>query len=425
MDYSAFFVPIVTLVTAQITVLDLARFRFSMKKMYVLLGASLLIQTLVSGSILYFLGYNGYVRWFFITMDLPCILLFLYTAKHRDMRDIFTIMIAIFINFAISLPSLWLTHFLDGYYNLYSLIRIIVFTIIFIPMHLFLRRQYLRLQDELKKGWGIFSILPMICLIFLYYQYMRFSVKGDNANMLLNSVSMSAIIGVVFWVLFYVFKQLHEKYLAQEQQRILTLQNKAQQDQFEQHEEMSEQMNRRWHDLRHSTQELIELLETGNTEAALSYLREQRGMEEVPKTDYCLHPEVNSILCLWVERSRKADIEVEIHTDVPKQLEIDPMELSALFANAFENAYDGCQRIKEGLPKYIKVESHYNGKRLAIGFMNSCIDDIRFENDMPVSAMNGGGIGTRSMKYTVQRFRGTVYFGVKDNVFAARFVLNI
>lgn len=425
MDYSAFFVPLITLVIAQVTVLDLSRFRFPMKKIFVLIGAFLLLQVLASGSILVFLGYNEYVRWFFVTIDIPGIFLFLYTAKRRDMRDFFTIMVTVFINFSVSLPSLWLSELFNGYYNWYNLIRIIVFLLIFIPMHLFFRKHYLSLQDELEKGWGILSILPMICFVLLYYQYIHYSNGGEHTEMILNSLSISAILVVSFWVLYYVINQLHEKYLAQEQQRILTMQNKAQQKQFEQYQEMSEKMNRRWHDLRHSMQELIDLLEAGDTGMALAYLKEQSGIEEVPKIDYCLHPQVNSILCLWTERSRNAGIEVDIHADVPKQLEIDPTELSALFANAFENAYDGCMRITEIVPKFIKVETHYNGKRLAISFLNSCIEDILFENDLPVSDKNGGGMGTRSMTYTVRRFHGTAYFGAKDHVFSARFVLNI
>jgi hypothetical protein len=120
-----------------------------------------------------------------------------------------------------------------------------------------------------------------------------------------------------------------------------------------------------------------------------------------------------------------AGIAADIHTDVPEKLEIDPMELSALFANAFENAYEGCLRLPDEVEKYIRVEASYNRKRLAVGFTNSCIHDIRFENDMPVSQKQGGGIGTRSMAYTVLRFHGTQYFNAKDGVFTARFILNI
>jgi hypothetical protein len=236
---------------------------------------------------------------------------------------------------------------------------------------------------------------------------------------------ISLLIVVVFFVLYYVFKQLHEKHLIQEQQRILVMQNKAQLDQFVQQKEITEIENRRWHDLRHSMQELIDLIEAGKVDTALAYMREQRGVEHVTKTNYCLHPAVNSILCLWAERSRRAKIELEICTDIPDKLEIDPMELSTLFANALENSYEGCMRLEEGASKFIKVTARYNGKHLAVGFSNSSLNNIEFENDTPVSAKSGGGIGTRSMIYTIQRFHGTIFFAEKNNVFTTRFILRV
>ncbi len=426
MKYSAFAVPIVTLFTSFLAVMDLAQFRYSKNKLFVILAVELTIQALINGSILYFLGYETYVRLFFFTVDIPAFITFIYISKFRDMRDVFTTMVIIFISIAISIPSIWISSFINAkYYAIYNLTRLIVFFLVFMFLHIFIRKPYKQLQNELKKGWGIFSILPAIGFVFLYYQYLQYGIEGNNTSMLINSVGISFLIVIVFWVLYYVFQQLHEKYLVQEQQRIFSMQNKAQLDQFEQQKEMAEKSNRRWHDFRHSIQELIELMEAGETEAALAYLKEQRGMSEVPKVEYCLHTAVNSILCLWAERSRKAGIEVTIHTDVPNKLEIDPMELSALFANAFENAFDGCLRLPEDEPKFIKVDSHYNGKHLAIGFTNSCNNNIRFENDMPVSTKSGGGIGTRSIAYTVKRFRGTVYFTSVDHVFSARFVLKI
>lgn len=425
MDYAAFLVPIVTLITAQITAMDLARFRFPWKNMFVILSIQLVVQALISGSILFFLGYDVYVRWFILIVDLPAFLVFLYVSARRDMRDVFTVMITIFINIVISIPAAWASQLLGGGYDWYNLIRIVLFVFIFFVLHFFIRKRYLELQDVLEKGWGIFSIQPAIGLILIYNQYLQYGINEVSIQMLLNCALISFLILIVFWVLYYVFKQLHEKHLIQEQKRILAIQNKAQLDHFEQQKEMAEMTNRRWHDLRHSMQELIDLLEAGDVDTAMTYLKEQRGMADVPKTNYCLHPAVNSILCLWAERSRREGIEVELRMDVPEQLTIDPLELSALFANAFENAYEGCLRSSEGTVKFIKAEARYNGKLLAVGFTNSCVGNIKFENGMPVSGKSGGGIGTRSMAYTVQRFRGNISFTAEDTVFTVRFVIKI
>lgn len=424
MDYSALLMTAITLITAQITVLDLGRFRFGKKKMFVILSLLFAVQVVVNGSLL-MLGLKYYARTYILTVDLPDVLVFWYVSKRRDFRDLFTVLLTIFLSFSLSIPSLWILQLFEGNYWWYDLFRVIFYIIVLILLHLFIRKRYILIQDEIDKGWGMFCILPLIGSIILYYQYSEYIKTGRFANVAADCTLVILIMATVFAVFYYIFNQLHEKYIALEQKRILTMQNKAQRDQFEQQREAAEKTNRRWHDLRHNMQELIELLEAGDVETALAYLKEQRGTDQIPKESYCLNPAVNSILCLWAERARMASIVTEIHTDVPEKLEIDPMELSALFANAFENAYEGCLRLPDELEKYIRVEASYNRKRLAVGFTNSCIQDIRFENDMPVSQKQGGGIGTRSMAYTVQRFHGTQYFNAKDCVFTARFILNI
>lgn len=425
MNISDLFLPIITLVTGQITAMDLGKFRFERKKLIAILALELLISVVLSSSLLLIFGYNQYANWFFFTVDLPAIITMFYISKRRDMRDAFTILVAVFINYAISIPSMRICQVMDKGYSWYNLSRIIIFTVIIFSLHFFVRKRYILVQDEIEKGWGVFCILPFIGSIALAKKYLKFSREGDFNSIFSDCVIIVLIMATIFAVFNYVFNQLHEKYLVQEQRRILTMQNKAQKDQFEQLKEAAEKTNRRWHDMRHNTHELIGLLEAGNTEMALDYLKEQSGIGDVPKELYCLHPAVNSILCLWAERSRKSGIHIEILADVPANLDIEPMELSALFANAFENAYDGCLRLPENEPMFIKIEAHYNGKRLAIGFMNSCVEEISFIDDIPVSTKIGGGIGTRSMAYTIQRYRGAIYFEAKDKVFTSRFILNI
>lgn len=425
MDYSALVMTFITLLTAQITVVELARFRYHMRTIRLILVIELVIQVAVNGLLIYFAGVEQMKSLYFLTVDIPAFITFFIISGRRDLRDLFTVLITLFLSFSISIPCMGVKQLLGHGYWWYDFCRAILYAVAFLFLHLFVRKSYIQVQDEVKKGWGVFSILPTIGCLFLFYKYLIYLLKGDFSLIFADCVMISCVMTVVFLVFFYVLTQLHEKYILQEQKRILDIQNKAQQNQFEQHMEANEKINRRWHDMRHNTQQLIYLLEAGETSIALNYLKEQRGADEIAKEEYCLHPAVNSILCLWVQRAKKAGIHVDINADVPEMLEIEPMELSSLFANAFENAYDGCMRLSDEGKKYIKVDAYYNGKRLAIGFMNPCLEDIPFYEGHPVSSKADGGIGTRSIMYTVKRFRGTAYFKAEKGVFTARFILNI
>lgn len=425
MDLSIVFMPVVTLFTGQLIVLDLARFRFARKKLYKIVALEFILQVLLSAAILLVYGYEAYVLSFFFCMELPAILTLFYASRRRDFRDLFTILITVFLSLSFSIPSMWIAQYIGGSYWWYNLIRIGLFLVIFYLLHKHVRQRYIQIQEDLEHGWGIFCILPLIACFSMYSQYLNYSRNHSFSSVMANCAMIILMMGTIFAVFNYVLKQLHEKYLLQEKSRILEMQNRAQLAQFEQQREAAEKLNRRWHDLHHSVQKLIELLEDGEVETALGHLKEQRGAEQVINESYCMHPAVNSMLCLWAARSRKAGIRMELGVDLPEALSIEPMELSALFANAIENAYEGCMRLPENEERYIKVEAHWKNRRLAIGITNSCLTDIPFDGDLPVSMKQNGGIGTRSMVYTVERFLGSYYFEAKKGVFTARFLLYI
>lgn len=425
MDYTAILVPLITLLISQVLVFDLGRFRFPKKTVLIIFGIQLFVIAAISGVLLIIGGLTIYAKWYVLTMVIPSISTFVYTSNRRDARDVFTIVTTIFINFLISIPAMWFIRYYLGGYVQYNLARLLLFAVVFFLIHTFFRKQYLLIQDEIEKGWAIFSILPVLGSVVLYYGYIWYGQTGSYMEILYTLSITTVCIASVYVVIFYMFQQLLEKYMVQEQRRILAMQNKAQLDQHVLFKEAAETSNRRWHDLRHTTQTLIGLLESGQTSAALEYLKDHMGLESFHKEEYCLHSAVNSILCLWAERARKADISMEILVDLPEMLTIEPLELSALFANAIENAYNACLALPTDVQRFIKVESHYSSRRLAIGITNTSSDDIRFEGGMPISFKEGGGIGTQSMVYTVNRFQGAYSFGVEDGLFFSRFVLNV
>ncbi|MBI9095521.1 MAG: GHKL domain-containing protein [Sphaerochaeta sp.] len=425
MDYSAIFIPMLTLLISQAIVLDLARFRFPRKKVVLILAIELGVLVIVSSAVLILAGLAMYARWYVLILVIPSYTTYIYTSKYRDGRDMFTIVTTIFISFFISIPAMWFSRFNGSGYWHYNFARIVLASIVFVFIHYVFRKSYLLAQEEIDKGWGVFSILPFLGSVVLYYTFVRYGRRGSFIEVLYATSATMVIMVAVYAVIFYMFQQLHEKYIVLEQQRILAMQNKAQFEQYLLFKETSETMNRRWHDLRHTTQVMIELLESGDTDTALSNLKDQMGMSSYTYEEYCQHPAVNSILCLWAERSRKENILLSIVANVPATLEIESVELSALFANAIENAYYACMELPDDVERYIKVEAHYNGKRLAIGITNTCRDSVRFENDMPISSKEGGGIGTLSMLYTVKRFHGAYTFSAEDGLFSTRFVLNV
>lgn len=419
----AIFVPIITLIIAQGIAVDLGCLRFHGKKLWLILGIELILQVMLNAPIILIFGLQLYAKYYVVTMDLPAILLFFFLSKRRDFSTLYTILCTIFASFSITFTAIWIVNIFDGSYILYNFTRILLFVFTMFIVHHFLREKYQLIQRELDKGWGMFCILPMICIVAMYYQYYRYGFTNNDLMSLLYSNSIILIMLIIFITFIYVFHQLHERNLLREQQRILALQCKVQWGMFEYQKEASETTNRKWHDFRFHTNNLIELLEEGEIDVALTYLKEQQILDIPENVEYCKHTSVNSILLLWAGRIQKAGISMDIKTEIPQSLNIDPTELSSLFANAIENAYYGCECLPEDCAKYITIEANYSEDRLAVVITNSCQSDIRFHDNLPISQNEGGGNGTRSIQFIAKRHKGTVFFDARDNQFSLRAVL--
>ena len=277
------FVPMITLLIAQITAVDLGYLRIRGKKLCLVLVLELLLQVIFNVTILLMFGLQVYVKWYVITMDLPAILLFFFISGYRDQRAWYTILCTIFVSFAISFFAIWVINIFSGSYILYNVTRVLLFIPTFIIIHFKIRRKYQMLQRELSKGWGIYGILPMIHIAAMYYQFNRYGISIKNFGTLLYGSIIILAMLTVFLIFVYIFNQLHDKYLLQEQQRILAIQNKMQKEMFELQYEVAEKTNRRWHDFRFQSNHLIELLEMGGTQAALEYLNEHQKSDEGSK----------------------------------------------------------------------------------------------------------------------------------------------
>lgn len=116
---------------------------------------------------------------------------------------------------------------------------------------------------------------------------------------------------------------------------------------------------------------------------------------------------------------------MKYNISMPEDIRIDNVDLTCILGNTLENALEGTLRLGENVKKEISLTAKYIDKRLRIQVENNCLTDIEFENDLPITQKQGGGTGTKSITYTVDRYDGTIGFSAVDGVFTTQIVLNL
>ena len=294
-----------------------------------------------------------------------------------------------------------------------------------------LRPHFRRLVEVLGKEWQFITLAAfffyVLEAVILYYPRFYW-YEADNRWYLVASSYL--VFFSVYWLIFRSIGAIVGKCEAQERERILAQQNKLWEEQLEEQKNAVNAARRDRHDLRHHYDTLLSMLEGGKTQEAVSYLTAQtQRTESVVLSDVCQHPAANAILSRWAARARENGIKTEIDASIPANLPMDEVALAGILANSFENAVEGCLRTPEGTVRFITVNiaySVYNGAgKLYIAFKNACTDNVVFESDLPKSQKPGGGTGTRSIRYTAERYNGMVEFAAQDGVFRTRVLLHL
>lgn len=100
-------------------------------------------------------------------------------------------------------------------------------------------------------------------------------------------------------------------------------------------------------------------------------------------------------------------------------------DLYSFFGNAIDNAIEYLARIDDKAKRIINVNVRQKGAFIGICVENYCEDKLVFENGLPVttkSDKNFHGFGTKSMRYIVEKYGGSISFEVCGRMFTVNII---
>lgn len=316
-----------------------------------------------------------------------------------------------------------------GYQMVYLLIRLLLLGGILLLNVSYLRPYFRRLVEYMGREWHLLVVASVsfyiLEAVILYYPRLYWYEEDNRWYLVLSSY---LVFISIYWLIFHSIGSILKRMELQERERILAMQNKMWEEQIVEQKELIMQARRDRHDLRHHCDSVLHMLENGNTKEAKDYLNTQvQGMNPVIPGNICQHFVANTILTRWESRAREKGIQTKMEVRIPADLGMDDVSLVGMLANALENAVEGCEKCSDEIEKYIAVKivySVYNGAgKLQIMIENSCEENVEFEDGYPKSIKAGGGTGTRSIAYVVEKHHGMVDFEAKEGTFSMRAIL--
>ena len=110
---------------------------------------------------------------------------------------------------------------------------------------------------------------------------------------------------------------------------------------------------------------------------------------------------------------------------MPAELSMEDTDISILFGNLLENAYEACRECQTDHP-FIKIWGTYRESGFLVRFENTFSNPLKEKNGIFHSTKHDGpGIGTESVKKVVQQYHGTVEFTKEGHIFQVSIILPI
>lgn len=269
-----------------------------------------------------------------------------------------------------------------------------------------------------------FGLVPALYYGFDYLTRIYTNLLSEGSLVAVEFMPFVCSLAYLFFVMHISSAERIRSQLEQTQS-ILNLQIKQAVREIEALRQSQEKTSRYRHDMRHHMQYLSACMENGRLQQAQEYIQKIYSEIEAGKvTVFCENEAANLIFSAFAKRAEDDGILMKVSASIPQTVVIAESDLCVLLSNALENALHACQRKKEKeLPGMIDVTVYEKSGKLFLQVMNSCEEEVAFDQEIPVTHSPGHGLGVRSICAIVEQYNGIYTFLVKNGQFILRISL--
>lgn len=402
---------------------SLTEFRFSRRKLLLVLAVYGLWVSSSSLALLLLGGELLLLRLFYLTISVPAILLTYWAANDTPAQAVFNYTTQIMVSALSASMIRWLAEGL-GLSEAVHLLLLCAFylTVIYLEWRL-LRQPFRMLIQVIPARWGVLTLIPCV---FCGYLILVSAWPGSYLENDAQRIYVYAAVVPLVFVYVAVFKSLLAQYRIQMERQsaaLVTVQITALKEKLQKVKEVEEDIRIQRHDLRHQLQAVRELVSRGDKDAALDFLdTAQQRLDERKTVRWCRPPVLDAVFSSYFDQAVRQGIPVEATISLPDTLSLDESELALVLANALENAIHANLALPQER-RAIRCKM-VGSPSVMLEIANPCAGAVSFDGSgLPVTQRKGHGLGVQSISAFCKKHGAVCQFDLTDGWFRLRLVL--
>lgn len=378
---------------------------------------------LVMGHVLWIASghYAQYKQVGTFTLLIPYMLATLWCSRYRDARTLFGVSNASYIGCICGINGYIAQMLFPSLTFLPLVVRVVSLVGMFFVIRRFARTCH-TMYKQLKRGWLLLWMIPLVTSLisFAISAWFLFDVP------LLSAIAVYGLLivcGVSYYLMYLFFEQVQTRNEMETSQKMLSLQVTGLQSRIQAVNATEERVRIERHDLKHRLELVREMVQRGETAAALAFVdKAQQQLAESKTVRWCAPPVLDAVFSSYFEQAKAQHIRVEARLAFSDPLPVDEAELAIVFANALENAIHACMTLPEE-----QRELHCTviaQPSLMLEVSNPCQEAVFFDAEgLPLSKKEGHGFGTRSIAAFCQKHGAVYHFTQENGMFTMQVIL--
>lgn len=253
------------------------------------------------------------------------------------------------------------------------------------------------------------------CLSNLSYVYTNTPFSSPLAKEAFNIRTLIDLGGYAFLLAYHIQRcEDHVKAELDSIQNIL----RTQYSQYRQSQESIDIINHKYHDLKH---QIAIIRQEKNLDKKEAYLDEiEQGIQNYESMFKTGNNVLDTLITGAGLKCSRRDIAFTCVADGTLLNQIYVMDLCTIFGNALDNAIEYEVQVEDREKRLIHVSVSRMNEFALIHIENYLQDALEFHGDLPKSTKGDKayhGFGLKSIKYSVEKYQGTLNVKIKDNWF--------
>ncbi len=251
-----------------------------------------------------------------------------------------------------------------------------------------------------------------------------FSNTPFSAGIAADIFYIRTLVDIAGIMILYVYQSRICELLAEKELRNIHSMLKAQYDKYRSYQTTFDLINMKYHDLKHQIAGLrAEMSDEERTKWIDSLEQELESYSPELETGNSV---LDTIIAGKMMNCRANNIKITCVADGDVLEFMHVADICTIFGNALDNAIESVSLIDDPEKRLIHLSLSQKKNFVLIQINNYCEGTITMKNGYPVTTKadkGNHGFGLKSIRYTVEKYHGTLTFDLKDNWFELKMLI--